>query len=171
MRLSFLTFIVLSACASIVPSTVLRLNGLSPTTADPAGFALDLTLPAGIDVLPDTAQLTFAVARSDTGEAQSGSYSLERKGDVFRIAEDDLPALRALQATARAWKVENDAAASGSIGLTLTPCLIGDGPTPDARVSVGLRLEENGAFLPLVRGGPLSAVASAAEISEMGVCP
>lgn len=171
MRFAVLPIIALSACTSLVPSTVMRLNGLSPTTADPAGFAVDLALPDGIDVQPGTARLMFSVARSDTGETQSGVYVLERDDDVFLIAEDDLPALRSLQATARLWDAENDGATNGSLGLTLAPCLIGDGPAPNARVSVGLRLEEGGTFLPLVRNGPLSAVADSGQISQMGACP
>ena len=53
---------------------------------------------------------------------------------------------------------------------TLVLYLKGDGPAPDARVSVGLRLDKDWMFLPLVRNGSLSAVASPAQISEMGAC-
>jgi len=171
MRFSILAILALSACTSLVPSTIMRLNGLSPTTADPEGFAVDLTLPDGIDVMHGTARLMFTVTRSDTGAEQSGDFVLARAGSVFRIAPDDYAPLRDLQTTARAWTAENDGATNGSLGLSLTPCLIGNGPAPDARVSVGLRLEEGGAFLPLVRNGPLSAVASDEELREMGACP
>lgn len=171
MRFSILAIIALSACTSIVPSTVMRLNGLSPSTADPAGFAVDLTLPAGIDVQPGTARLLYSVARADTGQTRSGSYTLERDGSVFRIAPDDLAGLRALQATTRLWQVQNRDATDGSLGLTVAFCKNDPAPAADGRVSVGLRLEEGGAFLPLVRNGPLSAVASADQISEMGLCP
>lgn len=171
MRFMVPLILILSACASIVPSTALRLGGLSPTTADPAGFAVDLTLPAGIDIQPGTAQLIFAVSRSDTGETRSGTFVLGREDTVFRVAPGDLSALRALQATALRWKTEAGDATAGSLSVNLAPCRIGDGPSPDARVSVGLRLQEGGQFLPLVRNGPLSAVASAAQISDMGICP
>ncbi|MEJ8561836.1 hypothetical protein QTO30_11835 [Yoonia sp. GPGPB17] len=171
MRIGVLSALLLSACTSIVPSTVMRLNDVSPTTADLAGFAIDLSLPAGIDIVPGTAQLMFAVTRSDTGEMQSGAFVLEREGSVFRVAPQDLSELRALQATARAWEAENEDASNGSLGISLSPCLIGDGPAPNARVSVGLRLAEDGAFLPLVRNGPLSAVAPDAQIRDMGACP
>lgn len=171
MRLVTLSVLLLSACTSIVPSTVMRLNGLSPTTADPAGFAIDLALPAGIDITPGTAQLMFLVIRADTGEAQSGAFVLEREGTVFRVAPQDLDRLRALQATARSWQAEGDDATTGSLGINLSPCVVGDGPVPDARVSVGLRLAQDGVFLPLVRNGPLSAVAPDAQIRDMGACP
>jgi hypothetical protein len=95
---------------------------------------------------------------------------LERDDTVFRVAPDDLAALRELQKTAQRWKEEAGGATEGSLSVNLAPCLMGDGPAPDARVSVGLRLEKVGMFLPLVRNGPLSAVASPAQISEMGAC-
>ena len=170
MRFPILAALILCACSSVVPSTALRLSGLSPTTADPADFAVDLMLPEGIDIQPGTARLIFAVARTDTGQAQSGSFVLEREGTVFRIAVDDVDRLRDLQATARQWDAENDAATSGSLSISLSPCRIGDGPERDARVSVGLRLAQEGAFLPLIRNGPLSAVASEDEIREMPLC-
>ncbi|EBA13579.1 hypothetical protein [Roseobacter sp. CCS2] len=171
MRLPILATIALCACSSIVPSTALRLSGLSPTTADPADFAIDLALPAGIDIQPGTAQLIFGVSRSDTGQEQSGNFVLERAGSVFLVAASDVDRLRALQATARQWGAENDAATEGVLGVILSPCRIGDGPDPKARVSVGLRLAQDGAFLPLVRNGPLSAVASEDEIRQMPLCP
>ena len=170
MRITLPIILVLSACNSVVPSTAMRLSGLSPTTADPAGFAVDLELPTGIDIQPETALLLFSVVRSDTGEAQSGTFVLERDDTVFRVAPDDLAALRELQKTAQRWKEEAGGATEGSLSVNLAPCLMGDGLAPDARVSVGLRLDKDGMILPLVRNGPLSAVASPAQISEMGAC-
>lgn len=170
MQFKFLSVLLLSACTSIVPSTVMRLNGLSPTTADPAGFAIDLTLPAGIDVQSGTAQLMFSVTRSDTNETRVGTFTLERAGSTFRVAQTDLPALRTLQATARQWDAENNDATEGSLGINLSPCKVGDGPAADARVGVALRMAPDGAFLPLVRNGPLSAVASMEQIRDMGAC-
>lgn len=170
MRIGILSTLLLSACTSIVPSTVMRLNGLSPTTADPAEFAVDLSLPAGIDILPGTAQLMFAVTRTDTEEMRSGAFELDREGTIFRVASEDLAALRELQAIARQWDVESADTTEGSLGISLTPCLVGDGPSEDARVSVGLRLTQDGVFLPLVRNGPLSAVAPGAQIREMDAC-
>lgn len=170
MRVLSLLTLALSACTSIVPSTAMRLSGLSPTTADPAGFAIDLNLPTGLDIRPKTAQLLFLVARSDTGETQSGAFVLAREGTIFRVAPNDLAALRALQETGRRWQEEAGNATKGSLSVLVAPCLRGDGPDPDARVSVGLQLNEEGAFMPLVRNGPLSAVASPEQISEMGPC-
>ena len=171
MRLPILSTLLLSACTSLVPSTVMRLNNVSPLTADPAGFAVNLTLPDGIDVTPDTAQLIFGVTRSDIDQKQSGTFTLEREGTIFRIPPADVPALRALQKTAQDWGDQNEDATSGSLGINLTPCKRGAGPGANAQVSVALRLQEGGAFLPLVRNGPLSAVATVDQIRDMGACP
>lgn len=171
MRLPILSVLLLSACTSIVPTTVIRLNSLSPTTADPAGFAVDLSLPEGIDITPRSAVLSFSISRSDTGETQSGDFVLQREGSVFRVAPQDLAALRALQATSRAGDADGADATTGAIGINLLPCIVDEGPVDNARVSVGLRLYEDGAFLPLVRNGRLSAVATDAQIRDMDVCP
>jgi hypothetical protein len=71
--------LLLTACTSILPSTLMRLDGVSPTTADPAGFAVDLSLPTGLDAAPGSATLTFAISRRDSGQMASGHYSLWRR--------------------------------------------------------------------------------------------
>jgi hypothetical protein len=104
--------------------------------------------------------------RSDTCGRNNGIFVLER-----RVAPDDLGDLRAIQTIAQQWNAENDDATTGSFGLNLAPCKIGDGPAPDARVSVAIRMTKGGAFLPLIRSGPISAVAKPEQIRDMGVCP
>lgn len=172
MRLSLLPILALCACSSIVPSTVARLSTLSPTTADPAGFAVLMTLPAGLGVQRGSARLIFAVRRTDTGEALQEDIVLERDSgaQVFRIAADDYARLRNAQATARAWEAQNDAATEGELSVHVAGCKIGDGPDPDARVSVALKVTQGGEFQPLVRNGPLSAIASATQIRDMDAC-
>ncbi|MEJ6404108.1 hypothetical protein [Yoonia sp. 2307UL14-13] len=171
MRVKVLFAILLSGCTSIVPMTAMRLSGLSPTTADPADFAVDLTLPAGIDVSPGAARLLFSTTRTDTDETASGAFALLRDGSVFRVDPADHDALRALQATARDWDAENPDATEGSMLINVAPCRVGAGPAADATVSVAIQMEQDGAFLPLVRNGPLSAVASEEQLREMPDCP
>lgn len=171
MRLSFLSLCLVAACSSVVPTTVMRLGGLSPTTADPAGFAVDLSLPDGVGVQPGAARLIFEVKRTDSGEASTGTYVLTAQDGVYRIAEDDLRALRAQQSTARAWEASQPDATEGALSLNLTPCLIGAGPAPGAKVSVAIQIAQDAPFLPLLRDAPLSAVASEAEILQMPGCP
>lgn len=171
MRLGLFCALALSACTSIVPTTALRLSTMSPTTADPADFAVDLTLPDGIDVRPGSATLIFAVSRADLDETATGRFALRRDGSVFAIDPADHVELRALQAIARTWQAENAAATSGSLSIDLSPCRRGAGPADDATVSVAIRLEQDGPFLPLVRNGPLSAVTSQMQLQDIPACP
>ncbi|MFK7834989.1 MAG: hypothetical protein AB8B60_02105 [Sulfitobacter sp.] len=173
MRLFILPAFLLSACTSIVPATVARLNALSPLEADPAGFAVAMTLPEGVDIAPRSARLMFTVARTDTGEMRDGVFVLERTNAdqaIYRIAPQDLPALRELQGIARDWRAEDENATNGSISVTLAPCRIGAGPTEDARASVAIRTDEDGPFLPLVRNGPLTALVDPEKLRDMGDC-
>ncbi|MEL6838862.1 MAG: hypothetical protein AAFP85_06185 [Pseudomonadota bacterium] len=170
MRLLLLSTLALSACTSIVPTTAMRLSNLSPTTANPADIAVDLTLPTGIDVSPGSARMLFSMIRTDTGETAEGAFTLDRDGSVFTINPADYAALRALQATARQWKAENADAATGSLSISLSPCRLGAGPDDEARVGVAIQMKQDGAFLPLVRDGPLSAVTSEAQLRDMPDC-
>ncbi|MDX8352836.1 hypothetical protein [Cognatiyoonia sp. IB215182] len=170
MRCVSILLILLAGCTSIVPTTAMRLNNLSPTTADPADMAVALTLPEGIDVQPGSAMLTFAVIRSDLDQTAKGTFRLVREGDVYAIAPSDHATLRALQATAWQWEAENASATQGSLAITLAPCLRGAGPSDDARVNVAIRLAQDGAFLPLVRNAPLSAVTSAEQLGDVPQC-
>ena len=174
MRHATLLALLLSGCTSIVPTTVMRLNALDPLTVDPADLAVAITMPDGLDVIPGSATVTFAVSRSDTGETHDGVLVLKRQNDeqtVFSVAPGDYATMRAFQETARQWEDENDGATEGSIGVGLLPCKRGNGPGDDARVSVAIRMAQDGAFLPLVRNGPISAVAEPEEIRDMDVCP
>lgn len=171
MRFAILSALALSACTSIVPLTAMRLSTLSPINADPADFAVDLTLPAGIDVSPEGAILLFTVMRADRDETQEGTFALRREGSVFTIDPDDHAALRGLQAMARDWKAEKGTDTSGSMSINVSPCKLDEGPAADAKVSVAVRVEQGGAFMPLVRNGPLSAVTSHEQLRDMPDCP
>lgn len=171
MRLTLLLTLLISGCTSIVPLTAMRLSGISPLTADPADFAVELALPTGIDVSPGSARLIFSVTRTDRDETLEGVFALKREGAVFTIDPADHVALRELQAISRQWKADNGDATAGSLSINLAPCRRGDGPDDDAWVNVAIRMTQEGAFLPLVRNGPLSAVTSEAQLREMPMCP
>lgn len=173
MRTFILSALLLSACTSIVPSTALRLHALSPMEADPAGFAVAMTLPEGLEIEPDSVRLTLNATRTDTGEIRDAAFVLDRlasAGAVYRVAPDDLEALRAFQANMGRLKAEHGDAARGSLSVTLSPCTIGDGPADDARANVSIRIDPDGPFLPLIRNGPISDIRDPDEIGEMGAC-
>ncbi|WP_341368236.1 hypothetical protein [Yoonia sp. BS5-3] len=171
MRFVLFPVLVLSACSSLVPATVMKLGGLSPLTADPADFAVNLSLPNGVDLRPNTARLVFSVTRSDTQHTEEGIFTLQRAGSVFTIHQSDHDDLRALQSVAKEWNAENPDTTQGALSVSLSPCRIGTGPEPDATVSVAVQVEQGGPFLPLVKGGPLSVVTSEAQLREMPDCP
>ncbi len=171
MKLACLSALALSACTSLAPTTVMRLGNLSPLTADPADFAVDLTLPSGIDVSPGKAILIFSVRRTDIERSEEGFFTLQRTGSVFAIDPADYADLRALQALALDWQDENPDASSGALSVALSPCRIDEGPADDAKVSVAIQVAQGGAFLPLVRNGPLSAVTSDEQLQNMPDCP
>ncbi len=173
MRLLVLAALCLSGCTNIVPSTVMRLAAISPIEANPADVAVAITLPEGLEIVADSARLVFTMQKSDVGEVREGVFVLERvpaQRAIFRVAPDDLGAMRDLQATARQWKSEDDDTFKGSLSVTLAPCRIGDGPADDARASLAIRLSEDGVYLPLIRDGPVSAVVEAEQLLEMGPC-
>ena len=127
----------------------MRLSGLSPTTADPADLAIDLTLPSRVDVGPGSAVMLFSTTRTDTNETDQGEFVLQRNGTIFSLASADYAAVRALQAAARQWQSENSDATKGTLMISLSPCRRGAGPVADATVSVAIRMERDGVFCPL----------------------
>lgn len=163
--------LLLSACGSVVATTAVQLANLSPLTADPADFAVRVTLPDGLDVAPGTAVLSLKAQETPEAAPITEDYTLQRDADVFRVAQADLASLRALQAKANAWEAADSEAASGSLGIKLQPCRRGDQLSVDARVSVAIQIEQGGIFLPLIRNAPLSSVAEQSELDALGPCP
>lgn len=165
----------LAGCASLVPSALARLTAVSPLSADPEGFVVALDLPPGVAVVPGSATLDLTASRSDTGETLSGRYVLARGRSAdgaltYRVAARDLDRLRGLQARIRDWTRENAAATRGSLSVSLTGCRTGDGPSPDATVSVALKTAVDQPFRPLIRDAPLSAIVNRAGSAGIDAC-
>jgi hypothetical protein len=159
---------ILQACGAVVLPTLAMLNGMSPLTADPAGFEVAVAMPEGADVPDGAATFTLEMTRSDTGEAFDRDFVLQRRAAadgriLFRVNPADLDELRTLQARAVAWEAEDPDAASGSISVGVTACAKGDGPAEDARFSVSIRTQVDGAFMPLIRDTLVSEVIEEVE--------
>jgi len=161
----------LSACGSVVATTAVQLANLSPLTADPANFAVRVTLPDGLDVAPGTAILLLTAQQTPDTAPVTEEYTLQRDANVFRVAQADLASLRALQAKANAWETADRDASSGSLSVSLLPCRRSDELSVDARVSVAIQIEQGGIFLPLIRNAPLSSVAEQSDLNALGPCP
>ena len=171
--------LALTACSAIVPSTAARLAALDPLTADPAALELVVVLPPGLAISPGTAELKLAASRGK--EERSESFRLEDRPVVtgldlpegatarhFALAGPDVGRMRALQAEVAEWKREGDA--KGSLGLGIGGCAIGEGPAPDARGSVLIRVAKDGPFLPLVADGRLVDLLGAKTLAAIKPC-
>jgi hypothetical protein len=171
--------LALSACTAIVPSTAVRLAAFDPLTADPAVIELVVVLPPGLSVTPGSARLELAAVRGT--ERREGSFQLEDRPATkahavpegasarqFAIAAADIPRMRALQADIAAWKAAGPA--TGSLGLGIGGCAVGDGPGPDARGSAQIRLVEGGPFLLLITDGSLADLLGPEVLAAIKPC-
>ncbi|WP_299744823.1 hypothetical protein [uncultured Tateyamaria sp.] len=146
--------ICLGACTSIVPSTLLQLQGLDPLSADPADIALRVDLPDGVALLPGSGTLNLRAARGDGAET-SGSFPVEMAGDVLQVAPAAHADLRALQAEITAWKAADPDGTTGSLSVDFEPCRIGVALPEAGKLSIYIRLAADGPFLPLVKDAPI----------------
>ncbi|MEM7630498.1 MAG: hypothetical protein AAF227_00555 [Pseudomonadota bacterium] len=162
--------IALGACSSLVPGTILQLNDVDPLTADPAVIALRATLPDSVGVMPGSATLQLS-ARLRDGSERTGSFVIEQMGDVFQVSPEAHNALRALQADIAACKAADPDGTEGSLGIDLEPCRRGADIPADATLSVAVRLEAGGAFLPLVRDARVVDLLDNDTVDEMTRCP
>lgn len=175
MRSLLVAFTVLAGCTALVPSTAVRLNALSPVTADPAAIALALRLPAGVGVQPGGATLFLGARRTDTGAETGLTVALARRsdaelGETFQIAPEDRARFRAEQARIAAWQTEAPEATEGTLSLGVSPCREEAGPAPSARGSVSVRFAPDAPFRPLLRDAPLSRLAGEDDVASWPIC-
>lgn len=164
----FAASLSLMSCTALVPETLQTVAGIDPLTADPADIALRLTLPTSVGIVPGTATLHLG-ARNRSGASVGQSFDLDRQGDVFAVAERDHDRLHDLQRQIGVWKSTDPSGTKGSLSLAFTPCRTGEVVPEDARASVGIRVVQNGAFLPLVQDGPVRGLLK--EVSSNGFEP
>jgi hypothetical protein len=174
-----LAFLLLSACASVVPTTAARLAALDPLTADPAAIQVAVILPPGLSVIPGSARLEFGARRGT--DSLTGSYALRdtpasapptapegATARVYALTDADAERMRALQREIAAWK--RAGGAEGSLGLGIGGCAVGAGPSADATGSVLIRLAEDAPFLPLIRDGRLTDLLGAEVMRAIQPC-
>jgi hypothetical protein len=169
----FLAPLALIACASVDRDGVAQLRTFSPLTADPAGLAARVDLPDGLAIPADGATLVLAARRSDTGASRSGTFALARAatvdgGSVYVVPPAEIERFRSLQDEIGAWEAADPEATEGTFSVAVTACVVGAGPAPDATVSVDIRTDPDGAFVPLVRRAPLEQVVRLATGGQDG---
>lgn len=154
--LSLIACLGLSACGSVVMSNVAVLGFTDPLGTDPAGYAIAVTIPDGVDVSKNGVVFKFANKNTILNIDEDYEYALERRETtdgqtIFRFAPADLPAIRTFQATVKDREMADPDANSGSISMFVAFCKIGDGPADDATFSVSIRTKPDGRFMPLIR--------------------
>ncbi len=172
----FVIFLVLAAglmvsgCGMVNPITAVQLARLNPLEADPADIAVQVVLPDGVGIVSESAGLVLS-ATSGAGETISGFYPLHLlPGDVWQVAEADHARLRADQAQILTWESADPDGTNGSLTVGFEPCALGGGPTEAARVTVRLRIEPDGDFLPLLSNVPVAQLYDQADIAGLSAC-
>jgi hypothetical protein len=179
-----LSLILLTACASLVPSTVAQLATIDPVRMDPATLSVAVVTPAGLRPQPGTAVLIIEGSRSDTGEEARMEMVLAetpitlagfalQPGEVatmFQIAASDLAPMRALQAQLAEWKAAAPDATSGSLSVGMGACTLGAGPAPDAEGAVFIRTTADGPMLPLVPRSRIAGLIGAEAVASLTPC-
>ena len=161
----------LTACGSVNPITMARVAALSPLEADPAVMGVEIDLPEGLVLPKNGAKIRFFSERSDTGQSVSEDFVLHSSGGtMFEFARSDLDRLRNTQTLVKAWEDAAPRENSGGITVLVSPCIVGDGPSADARGSLRVRLDKSGRFYPLIVNGRLSEVVGAEDLSVLPQC-
>ncbi len=162
----------LAACSYASIDGLRVLSALSPLEADPAQIAVALNLPDGVRVDPGSARITIEARRDEMQISDAFALIGQQVGpaQVWRIADADVARMRVVQSLVRRWKAE-DKDTSGSISVHAAICTIGIGPLPDAGIDISIRTETGGAFIPLLRDAPLSALAGRDVIGTPAPCP
>jgi len=179
MRL-LIIFLFLGACGAVNLSTLAQLSRLSPLTANPDGFVAAIVLPAELDIPASGATLGFTWV-SET-ETLGGNYALQRHGTFeghsialrpgqqvlfFDLAPEDAAAIRKTQQEIIARK-DRGIDGRGSFSVFATPCANGTAAAP--LISTYLRIEEGGAFLPLVQGFDIRQEMAEGQLFEVPRC-
>jgi hypothetical protein len=176
--------VLLSACTSLVPTTVARLSTLSPVTADPAAMEIAVEFPAGLRPVDNSSKLIIGGKRTDTGQTTTLELTLmEQAGamgvpvsnpdaaiTVYRVAEGDIAALRQTQTQIAEWQDQAPSATEGSLSVGLGACRTGDGPAPDAKGSVYIRTKADGPMMPLIRNAGIAGLVGPEAFAAIGPC-
>lgn len=156
------TALFLAGCASLVPSTIARLQGLDPINSDPNEIEVALILPAGLTIPPGAAELKLGAVRGEekldasfrlkTTDAAVSGLDVPQGASVslLRVSPEDVPRMRRVQSEIAIWK-KQDPSTQGQLSVGLGACGVGNGPARDSRASVLIRTEAEGALLPLVK--------------------
>ena len=165
------TALALTACIGVTPQGAASLARFDPLTADPAGMRFAVDAPAAIRIRPGDITLTIAhkggngIAPFSTTfhpeiiEAQPEGLPSVATGQHLTVAAfspADQALLRAEQARVRTFKAA--APGGGTVSVGATGCLQGEPPARPARVTIYMRTETSGDFVPVTKIADLDAL-------------
>ena len=166
-----------AACASVAPSAAARLAALDPLRVDPGQIEVVLRLPPGLSFAPGTAVLEVAATRGRDRVAEKYRLEMLTAADAgppggpviltLALMEPEAARMRALQRQVADWR---GTGGSGTLGVGIEGCAIGDGPAPGARGSVLLRTEAGGPLQPLVNDKRLVDILGADVMAAIKPC-
>ncbi len=176
--------LAVAGCASMNPMTVLRLSQLDPLTADPNAIAVGLVLPKGLAVPPGGAKMVVTVQRDDTGAKRTVEAVLQQSEAVagialaegqalrlFKLSAADAARLREMQQEVALWQAEVPKdQRHGSFSVGAEGCLTAGALDPDAEISILIRTEAGGDFLPLLSGVGLRQGLGDKAFDALGPC-
>lgn len=179
---SILLSLLVCGCSFVDATTAYKLSKLDPLTADPAGFAVAIMVPEEIDIPPKETEFVFEWSEGDIH--LGGPFTLDRRvnppmqnftvPDGMVVYHYDLPAT----AVDEIAQMQRDILISKSIGkdgdgsLTITTgaCLIDDVVIDNPQITVLLRIEQDGEFLPIMHDADLETLLSTSGYSELESC-
>jgi len=151
----------LSGCGYLVTSTLLDVGALDPFTADPAGFAIGTDTDAGLSLIDGSVKWTFEAVHSPSGETHTLVATLleDRSQDglvVYTLPDADVAELRRWQRDLIPLKETSDGNSTLGFSVSAKGCRLADVElTEDPRISIYLRLAEDGPMRPFVRDAPV----------------
>jgi hypothetical protein len=184
MKPALVALACLSACSSLVPSTIAQLASTPPAQLDPAALEVAVLMPAGLRPQPQTAVLSLAGTRTDTGQAEKLDVILTERpatlagvdvqpGETvfaYRVPDPDIAVIRAMQARFNAGNAAAPDTMQGSISVALGACTVGTGPAPDAAGAIYIRMAPDAPMMPLVRRSSIAGLVGAAAMASIGPC-
>ncbi len=173
--------LLLSACGSTPPETLVAMSRFDPLTDDLSGLGARIEHPATIEIRPGDARIALA-ARRDDGETLSADLALtphsqalssgagsEQILSEFALTEAALAEIEGFRNQVAAWEAAGHEV-SGSVNVSVKGCGKAgrtDGPLP---ASVWLRLDPEAGYLLLRRDVDLRDLAAMAGDTPAGTC-
>lgn len=176
-KLIFASLLMLSACDQVPLGTRAALQNLDVMTTDVTAMRFSVVLSPDIPI-QSSATLTIAMETpegvvSETFELSSLSEPLSTDNQVrniFAIADSDHAHFNVMRTNMRVLKEKYPDDSKGSVSVSASGCLTGAAPDGPMLVSVFIGLEDEAAWLPLLRDADLRILEASADGEAMQPC-